>query len=364
MTTGAQFREVALPLLMVALWRGSQSYALALVAVYLPTVAMARYAGRVATRTEPKRLILLSYIARILGVAGLLFAHALVAALGATVLLGVGVAINAPALTHYQAASSSSLNQALVSRLRLVDSVIYSLMPVLAGALIVTAGRALGFLVSLGCYLAAFAVMATLPAVGPADHRTGALPRSLPVPRPVVEQMAVGGVVAALSWMANVLYTAYILVTLHAGALRYGVALGVWGGAGLLSAALLPRLNPSRPERWIAALTGVLSLTWTVMTRPVGYWVVTGLGIPEGFATFLLADLVQSRILNEASAVERGPWQATSGAWTAGGRMAGLTVAAAAPWLSRVHLTFGGLALLSAALAWFWTARAGRKRSA
>jgi len=38
--TGAQFREIALPLLMVALWRGSQSYALALFALYVPQVAL------------------------------------------------------------------------------------------------------------------------------------------------------------------------------------------------------------------------------------------------------------------------------------------------------------------------------------
>lgn len=362
-TTGAQFREIALPLLMVALWPGSQSYALALFAIYLPSVALARYAGRVADSVEPKRLILISYGIRILGVAVLLLAHQVVVAVGAVALLGAGMAINAPALTHYQASSTAYLNQLLVSRLRLVDSVSQALMPVIAGGLVTAGGRDLGFLVSLGCYLAAFLVMAGLPEVGTEGAHTGSGPRArLVIPWPVVEQMTVGGAVAALSWMANVLYTAYTLVSLHAGALRYGLALGVWGGAGLLSAAVLPRINPGRPERWIAVLIVVLGTAWAVMTRPVGYWVVVGLGFPEGFATFLLIDLIQSRILTEASPRERGQWQAASGAWDAGGRMVGLAVASMVPWLSRVHLTFGGLALLSGALTLFWTVRTGGRR--
>jgi len=361
-TTGAQFREVALPLLMVALWRGSQSYALALFAVYLPSVVLARYAGQVADSVEPKRLILLSYAARVVGVAALLVAHQVPVAVAAVALLGTGMAINAPALTHYQASSTAYLNQLLVSRLRLVDSVSQLVMPVLAGGLVTAGGRNLGFLVSLACYLAAFAVMAGLPSVGAGGVHTGGAPRvRLVIPRAVMEQMAVGGVVAALSWMANVLYTAYILVDLHAGALRYGLALGVWGGAGLLSAAILPRVNPSRPERWIAVLIVVLGAAWAVMTRPVGYWVVVGLGLPEGFATFLLVDLIQSRILTEASPGERGQWQSASGAWTAGGRMTGLAVASVLPWLSQVHLTFGGLALLTGILALFWTVRTHRR---
>jgi MFS family permease len=360
--TGAQFREVALPLLMVALWRGSQSYALALFAVYLPSVALARWAGRVADSVEPKRLILISYAIRVLGVAVLLLARQLPVAIGAVTLLGVGTAINAPALTHYQASATAHLNQLLVSRLRLVDSVSQGLVPILAGGLIAAGGRELGFLVSLGCYAAALAVMAGLPAVGTAGVHTGDAPRvRARIPRPVLAQMTVGGVIAALSWMANVLYTAYILVTLHAGALRYGVALGVWGGAGLLSAALLPRLNPGRPERWIAALILVLGAAWAVMTLPVGYWVVAGLGLPEGFATFLLVDLIQSRILTEAGPRERGQWQADNGAWNAGGRMTGLAAASAVPWLLRVHLTFGGLAFLAGTLALFWRLRSSRR---
>lgn len=363
-TTGAQFREIALPLLMVALWRGSQSFALALFSIYLPSVVLAGYAGRMADAVEPKRLILIAYAVRIFGVAILLLARGVPVALGGTLLLGIGMAVHAPALTHYQASSTAHLNQLLVSRLRLVDSLSQGLMPILAGGLVTAGGRALGFWISLGCYLTAFTIMAGLPAVGTEGTRASDGPRRrLVMPRAVSEQMMVGGVIAALSWMANVLYIAYTLVSLHAGAFRYGLALGVWGAAGLISAAVLPRLNPSRPERWIAALIVVLCLSWAVMTRPVGYWVVVGLGFPEGFSTFLLMDLIQSRILTEASAGERGQWQAASGAWNAGGRMVGLAVAAAAPWLLRVHLTFGGLSLLTGALALFWVLRSGARRT-
>ncbi|MGC8488731.1 MAG: hypothetical protein ACP5QO_11035 [Clostridia bacterium] len=80
--TGAQFREVALPLLMVALWRGSQSYALALCAAYLPSLALARWAGRAADSVEPKHLILISYATRFLGVAALLLARQVPVAVG------------------------------------------------------------------------------------------------------------------------------------------------------------------------------------------------------------------------------------------------------------------------------------------
>jgi hypothetical protein len=366
MMTGAQFREIALPLLMVALWPGSQSFALALAAVYLPSVVLARAAGRLADGMEPKTLILLSYAVRIMGVLGLLLSHRMVSAIASVVLLGVGMAINGPALTHYQASTAARLNQVLVSRLRLVDSLSQAFVPVLAGGLIEATGRDLGFLVSLACYVAAFGVMAGLPRAGPARvHQPGAAKPTFRLPRAVLEQMAVGGAIAALSWMANVLYTAYMLVDLHSGALRYGLALGIWGGAGILSAAILPRLNPARPERLITALIVLMAVSWAVMTRPVGYWVVAGLGLPEGFGTFLLADLVQSRVLTEAGSGERGRWEATRGAWTAGGRLTGLAVAASWPWLAHVHATFFGLASLMLLLAVGWVRLTGpRLRSA
>ncbi len=361
--TGAQFREVALPLLMVALWPGSQSFALALAAVYLPSVVLVRAAGQLADGLEPKTLILFSYVIRIVGVAGLLLAQRLPIAMVSVLLLGVGQALNGPALTHYQASSTAHLNQVLLSRLRLVDSLSQALLPVLAGGLIVATGRDLGFFVSLACYVGALTVMAGLPPVGaagvrPRARRSGHAERKpkFRLPQAVVEQMAVSGAIAALSWMANVLYTAYMLVTLHAGALRYGVALGIWGGAGIMSAAILPRMSPSRPERLITALIIIMAASWAVMTRPVGYWVVAGLGLPEGFCTFLLADLIQARVLTEAGTGERGRWQALSGAWAAGGRLAGLAAAAAVPWLPRVHAVFFGLAGLMVLLALAWVA--------
>jgi len=164
-------------------------------------------------------------------VAVLLLAHTVPVAVAAAILIGAGTAMNGPALTHYPASSTALLNQVVVSRLRLVDSLGQGLMPVLAGGLIDAGGRDLGFLVSLGCYGSALLVMASLPSVAGTrepELATGERPWArLRLPRPVVEQMAVGGVIAALSWLANVLHTAYILVTLHASALRYGLALGV-----------------------------------------------------------------------------------------------------------------------------------------
>jgi predicted MFS family arabinose efflux permease len=171
------------------------------------------------------------------------------------------------------------------------------------------------------------------------------------VPRPIRRPVLVVTAVNAFGWVANMLYVGYLLVDLHAGPARYGLALALWGGAGLVSGWLLGRVRLSALERLAAPCLLAMAAAWALMTRPLGYWPVALLGLPEGFVTWLLFDLLQARVLELAPAARRGAWTAVAASWGAGGRLVGLASVLVLPVFTRVHVGFGLLAALMTAAA-------------
>lgn len=361
--TGAQFREVALPLLMLALWASPRSYAAALLVTLVPGTLLAVPLGRWADRRAPKSLWLVAYTVRIGGVVLLLLAHTVGAALLGVGLLGAAAPLVRVSMSHYLAGRDDGATRRTVARLRVVSSIARGTAPVLAGLFIRATDRDLGFLISLGCYAAAAAVVAGLPRHGPPPVGGGDPPPArVRLPGGLRGQIALLAAVSLLAWIANVLYTTYLLVTLRAGAIGFGVALALWGGAGLLSAAALGRVPPRRPRWVILAATLALAGSWTVMTRPVDFWVAVGLGVPEGISTWLLDDLVHARILMEAPAAQRASWTARATAGSMGGRAVGLALVVAVPLVSRVHTGFGLLALAATGVAAAWAVWLGVER--
>lgn len=335
-SAGGQFREVALPLLVFALWPSPRSYALALALLLLPRVALAGLFAGLGDGPWPRRVVVASYGLRALAVLLLIEARGLGLALGALLLLAVGVGAYGPAVAPYHAAVGVTRLPALLGRLRVVAALAQALVPVAAGALIATRGRETGFMVALAAYLVAGLLMFGLPPRPPGTQLPGDRPVALPtpvraLPSAIRREVLVLAMLSALGWAANALYAAYLVVDLRAGALRYGIALALWGGSGILAGARLGRVPRATLARLSGLGLGALALAWAAMSRPLGYLPVALLGVPEGFVTWLLLDLLQVRVPERAGARERGAFAAAAARWAAGGRLVGLAAVLAVP---------------------------------
>lgn len=351
-TVGGNFREVALVLLMLALWASPRSYALAILAVTAPSVLLARWFGRVAATVPPRTLLVASAVARGLAVAALARAALVPEALGALLVLGSGSGLYSAAVPHYLADPSPARMARIVSRLRAVSSAAAAVAPARAGLLMERFGRGWGFGVSAAGYAVSAAVLSRLPA-RPLPQPPRQAESRLRFPPHIRAHMTVVGAVNALAWVANILYTAYILLDVRAGAAGWGLAVSLWAGAGLVSAWVLPRVAPTaRPSKLlVAGLVLLMASTWVVMTGPVPFWVVAAIGMPEGFATWLLSDLLQARLVMLAPERERPHWSSAANAWSTGGRIVGLAAAVLVPVFATVHEGFFVLAALGVLLA-------------
>lgn len=353
--SGAQFREVALALLMLTLWPNPKSYALAMVAQMLPRVGLAQVWSAMADRYSPKRILVASYLLRAGVVLVLATAAGIPTAMGALAVMGAATGVGTVAMAHYLVDPDGRRVTALVSRLRVVGSLASGVMPLAAGLALRLWGAKLGFDVSAAAYLLAALALAQLPArqaLRMGRVRRAGAARS--VEAPLRRQMAVVGAVNALMWVANILYTDYILVRLSAGPLGFGVALALWYGAGLLAAWCLPRLALDRVTGVVGSLCLLVAALWLVMTEPVPFWVVAAVGVPEGFALWLLTDLLQSRVLVAAPEAGRGALVAAAQAWATGGRLVGLGAAIAVPVFQHVHAGFAVLAVGALGVAGVW----------
>jgi MFS family permease len=342
---GSQFREVALPLLMVSLWPDPRSYTLAILATLVPRTVLGRWFGRAGDRWAPRPLLVISYAIRMASMAGLLVASTLPVALAALVVGSVGTGLYQPAMSHYQARPGADRVAVLLARLRVMAGLMQAVLPAAAGLWMALDGRSLGFWLSLAAYGVAGTLMMGLPPLLPASGEAATRLTRAPLPSLLRQQMLLVAMVNGLAWVANMLYTAYLLTDLHVGAAGFGLALSLWGGAGLLSAWVLRHRDVETLRRW--SWIGLLMMAgcWVVMTQPVGFWVVALLGVPEGFATWLLLDLLQASVLVGSSPEVRGQWSALAASMSAGGRIAGLAAVLAIPFLRHVHMGFLALAV-------------------
>jgi hypothetical protein len=268
--------------------------------------------------------------------------------------LSLGQGLYQPAMAHYAAREDLSRTTALLSRLRTLSSILQAALPFVAGVWIEAAGRRLGFEVSLAAYLAAAAIMYRLPRRSPPGLDGVEAPNTVAgwlLPGPIRRSVIVVAVFSGLAWIANMLYTAYVFINLHAGPAGFGLALALWGGAGLLSAWALQHVDMKRLDRLTWVWLALMAAAWGIMTLPVGFWIVALLGIPEGFATWLLFDLLQARVLTLAPADQRGRWTAIAAGWNAGGQIAGLSALLVAPVFLHVHRGFLVIAVLMTAMA-------------
>ncbi len=369
-TLGAQFREVAVSLLLTALNPASSSYAWYFLAGSIPGLLLPRLYTWASLRWPPRRVMQASYILRMLLVLGLWRAESFAFALAALAGLAFGSGLHGTAQAHYIAQPDNfEKTRTFVQRLRQSDSLMRLTGPLAAGVALNWAGFRFGFLASAALYGLSMTMAGRLSPLPPASS-------AHVQPSPAIWRRwpdTAGWVVMGLSfltWQANTLAIAYTFHVLHRQAFGYGLTLSVWGGSGFLAAALLARIQ-HRPYRWIPLLFGVLGLTWIWLGQGVSFPVFVVLGGVEGLAGWLVQDLVQAVVLSAAEAGRAGEAQARLGVYGEAGSLLGLALLLVLPgtWLIKPWYGILGLMSLVAALfgavgmlqrAWqVWTVRQG-----
>lgn len=350
-TLGAQFREVALGLLITQLHPTASSYAWYFLVGSLPGALFARFYARASLRWPPRSLMMATYGLRLLLVLVLWRVESFWAALVCLGGIAFGSGLYSTAQAHFVAvAGDLDGTQRTVMRLRQSEAVLRLIGPLAAGLALEALGFRRGFLISGAAYLAAMALVGQLsrrPAAG--DAATTPLGMSW---RPDGPAAAMFGL-SFLTWQANTLAVSYTFYVLHRHAFGFGLTLSVWGGSGLGAAWLLRRL-PGKPMRWVPWLFLLLGGTWLVLSRGVTFPVFVALGGLEGCASFLVQDLVVSKILAEAPSGKAGVARARLGVFDEWGSIAGMVTILLVPASWLVLPFYGLLGLLGIAGAMVW----------
>lgn len=369
-TLGAQFREVAVGLLITALNPSSASYAWYFLAGSVPGLLMPRLYAWASLRWAARRVMQASYVLRILLVLVLWRTESFGLALAALGGLALGSGLHGTAQAHYIAQPDDyEKTRSFVQRLRQSQSLMRLAGPLAAGAVLNLAGFRFGFLASAALYGLSMTMVS----------RLSPLPRvSQTAPQSIASMWrrwpdTAGWVVMGMSfltWQANTLAIAYTFHVLHRHAFGYGLSLAVWGGSGFLAAALLARIR-QRPYRWIPLLFGMLGLTWLGLAQGVSFPIFVALGGVEGLAGWLVQDLVQAVVLSMAEAGRAGEAKARLGVYNEIGSLFGIALLLFLPatWLVMPwYGILGGAGLLIAIVASLsmlrrpqqgWTARQG-----
>ncbi len=359
-TLGAQFREVALGLLITALNPSSSSYAWYFLIGSIPGLVLPRVYSWVSGRFASKPIMLATYGARLLMVLGLWRVANFWAALALLAGLSTGGGIYSSAQAHYVAVPDDfAATRQVIMRLRQSESALRLIGPLVAGIILAWSGYRGGFLISAGAY--AFALLAVSRLSGGVGGSRGGSWERINW-RPDRAALAMFGV-SLLTWPANTLAMAYTFHVLHRQMVGYGVELSVWGGSGLLASWVLARISV-RPLQWIPPLYAVLGVCWLILSHGVSFPIFIVLGGLEGFAAWLVQDLAAAFILARAPEGHAGHARARLGAFDEMGAIAGTAALLLVPsaWLVRPMYAVVGVLGLLAAVIWWGTEEVTRRR--
>jgi MFS family permease len=261
---GGFFQSVAAAWLMLEM-TGSPVWVSAMAAsTTLPLLFLALPAGAFADLANRRNVLLVSQ----LGMGGVVTAMAVVVLVDAAtpalllslgLLLGVGVALNAPVwqalvpdlVPRQLVASAVALNSASFNAARAVG-------PALAGLVVVTLGAGAAFAINAGTYLAVIAVVASFPAGdwGPQEHSplVGAMALGIRYARftPVLRWLlALAAAFALTSAALQTLLPNLTQDALKGGAVMYGVLLGAMGAGALVGAMTRERFGGEMGRRTV-----------------------------------------------------------------------------------------------------------------
>ncbi len=349
-TLGAQFREVALGLLITQLNPEASSYAWYFLAGALPGLLLARFYGWASLYWPPRRLMMVTYGTRFCLVLGLWATRNFWAALACLAGLSVGRGVYGVAQAHYVAKSGDIRStRHIVARLRQAEGFIRLVGPLLAGALLTWIGYRSGFLLSALCYGVTLALVSQLSFRSPTYSGHG-LPTTSVSWRPDLASVVMFGL-NFLVWQANTLAMAYTFHILHRHELGYGLTLSVYGGSALVAGYILPRIHPRHLGAWIPALFLVLALCWYLLFRGVSFGPFVIIGGIEGLSTWLVEDLVLSQIYSDAISGHAGVARARLGLYEELGSVTGTGLLLILPARFLIRPLFGVLAVVAGATA-------------
>ncbi len=162
-TLGAQFREVALGLLITGLNPASSSYAWYFLVGSIPGLVLPRAYSWVSRRFSAKRVMLATYAARLVLVLGLWRVVNFWAALALLGGLSVGRGFYASAQAHYVAVPDDfASTRHVIMRLRQSESALRLVGPLLAGLVLAEIGFRNGFVIAAGGYVIAILAVSRL----------------------------------------------------------------------------------------------------------------------------------------------------------------------------------------------------------
>lgn len=349
-TLGAQFREVALGLLITQLNPEASSYAWYFLAGSLPGLFLARFYGWASLYWPPRRLMMVTYGARFCLVLGLWSITNFWAALVCLVGLSVGRGVYEVAQAHYVAKSGDiRATRHIVARLRQAEGLLRLVGPLLAGVLLAWIGYRSGFLLSALCYGVTLVLVSQLSFRSPTYNDYGVRTTSVSW-RPDLASLVMFGL-NFLVWQANTLALAYTFHILHRHALGYGLTLSVYGGSALVAGYILPRIDPRHLGAWIPALFLVLALCWYALFRGVSFGSFVIIGGIEGLSTWLVEDLVLSQIYSDAISGHAGMARARLGLYEKLGSITGTGLLLILPARFLIRPLFGALAAAAGAVA-------------
>ena len=354
-TIGAQFREVALGLLITTLNPIASSYAWYFLAGSIPGLVLARTYAWTSRRFGARTVMMTTYAVRFFLVLGLWRIANFYAALALLAGLSVGSGFYSASQAHYVAVQGDFVGtRGVVVRLRQSEGAMRLIGPLIAGVVLIWTGYRSGFLVCAGAYaVSLLAVSQLTPQLGTQT-------------RVHYERIDWGpdGVVLAvlglsfLTWQANTLAMAYTFHVLHRGTFGYGLTLSVWGGSGLFASIILSRIH-TRPMRWIPLMFLVMGIAWLILSWGVNFPVFVILAGIEGCAGWMVQDLATAFILSEAPSGRAGQARARLGAFDEVGSILGTAVILVVPvtWLVLPLYAALGVAGIIVAGVWFLVGR-------
>ena len=341
-TLGAQFREVALGILITQLNPHTSSYAWYFLAGSVPGFLMAQVYGWASRRWPPRLIMSISYIIRIVLVIALWrtanFWIALIFIDG----IATGGGFYAAAQSHYIAVPNSFQGtQSQVVRLRQSTGLMQLAGPLLAGAILAHVGSRHGFLVCAFAY--AFALLMVSRLSKKSVDGTPQLRSWNWRPDRLVLIMAL---LSFLTWIANSLALAYLFHILHRQEFGYGLVLSLWGGSGLIASYLFSRMR-KHTGRWIGPLFAMQGLCWLALWHGVSFAIFAGLGAIEGLVNWLVQDILVTEVLAWCPEGEAGIARSRIGAYTKIGAIAGTATVLLMPSAFLIRPAYGLIGLFS-----------------
>jgi MFS family permease len=313
---GSQFQFFAVITLIYTATRSPLLTALQMTTGSLPIILLARWAGSVADRYDPRRTIAVASGLQAALTLGYLLVDSVWAYLALNlVVTGVGVfAMTARSALMPQMVGQDRLLQAN-ARMATVRGAVQLLAPGLAGTLVVLTGPKVAFLFNAASYLApAVAMLFIVPVERRerSERKTSSGTKDVAWaflksrPDLVVVLLAFGAYEIGM-WAVNALFVPYANTVLHAGADVAGWATSFYFGAGLLTGMVLERFGHAlKSARLLYAAYFAGALVWGGYTLTGSTPVALVLSAFDGIVYTYAWTLFETRIQEEAPPEARG----------------------------------------------------------